>query len=83
MQPDEIARLCERHRMPAVAVTDTNNLFGLYDLTEALTKVGVQPIVGCQLELHLDGDGTTVRKPAQVTTAQSRCSCSRRRATRT
>ncbi len=58
MQPDEIARLCERHRMPAVAVTDTNNLFGLYDLTEALTKVGVQPIVGCQLELHLEGDGT-------------------------
>ncbi len=58
IQPTDLAKLCEKHRMPAVAVTDTNNLFGLYDIMEALTKVGVQPIVGCQLALHVDGDGT-------------------------
>ncbi|MFM9862365.1 MAG: DNA polymerase III subunit alpha [Micropepsaceae bacterium] len=67
MQPAEIAKLCEKHRMPAVAVTDTNNLFGLYDIMEALTKVGVQPIVGCQLSLHVDGDGSK-RNGAQART---------------
>ncbi|NOT41321.1 MAG: DNA polymerase III subunit alpha, partial [Alphaproteobacteria bacterium] len=69
MQPGEIAKLCEKHRMPAVAVTDTNNLFGLYDIMEAMTKVGVQPIVGCQLSLHVDGDGTK-RNGAQARTGQ-------------
>jgi DNA polymerase-3 subunit alpha len=54
MQPDEIAKLCKANRMPAVAVTDTNNLFGLYDITDALVKAGVQPIVGCQLVLQLE-----------------------------
>ena len=43
MQPDELAKLCKKHRMPAIAVTDTNNLFGLYDITEGLVKAGVQP----------------------------------------
>ncbi|MCE9522298.1 MAG: PHP domain-containing protein, partial [Alphaproteobacteria bacterium] len=54
MQPDELAALCKKLRMPAIAVTDTNNLFGLYDLTEALSKAGVQPIVGCQLTLQVE-----------------------------
>ena len=57
IQPDELARLCRQHRMPAVAVTDTNNLFGVYDIAEALMKAGVQPIVGCQLTLNVDADG--------------------------
>lgn len=46
---DEIALLCRQWRMPAVAVTDTNNLFGLYDISESLVSAGVQPIVGCTL----------------------------------
>ncbi|MDZ4739643.1 MAG: DNA polymerase III subunit alpha [Alphaproteobacteria bacterium] len=56
LQPDEIAELCKTHRMPAVAITDTNNLFGLMDLTEALVKAGVQPIVGCQFEIPLEAE---------------------------
>jgi len=54
MQPSELASLCKKHRMPAIGVTDTNNLFGLYDISEALVKAGVQPIVGCQLVLQLE-----------------------------
>ena len=54
LQPDDIAALCRRSRMPAVAVTDTNNLFGAFDLNEALTKAGVQPIVGLQLALTIE-----------------------------
>jgi DNA polymerase-3 subunit alpha len=62
LQPDDIATLCKRHRMPAVAVTDTNNLFGAIDLNEALLKAGVQPIVGLQLALTVEtGDQQRAR----------------------
>ncbi len=54
MQPDEIAALCKKHRMPAVGITDTNNLFGLWDLSDAIVKAGVQMIVGCQFNLPLE-----------------------------
>ena len=34
--------------MPALAITDTNNLFGALEFSEKLAKSGVQPIVGAQ-----------------------------------
>ena len=70
IQPDELAALCRKGRMPAVAVTDTNNLFGLYDISDALTKAGVQPIVGCQLVLQGESErrsgGMQTRGPSGV-----------------
>ncbi|MEZ5915590.1 MAG: PHP domain-containing protein [Parvularculaceae bacterium] len=50
--------LCLADRMPAVAVTDTNNLFGALEVSETLSAAGVQPIAGLQLGLltpHLAG----------------------------
>ena len=43
--------LCAGQGMPAVAVTDTNNLFGALEFSETAASAGVQPIVGCQLDL--------------------------------
>ena len=37
--------------MPAVALTDTNNLFGAMEFSIAASERGVQPIIGCQLNL--------------------------------
>jgi DNA polymerase-3 subunit alpha len=34
---------------PAIAVTDTNNLFGALEFALKAVKEGVQPIIGCQL----------------------------------
>ena len=34
--------------MPAVAVTDTNNMFCALEFSETAAKAGVQPIIGCQ-----------------------------------
>jgi DNA polymerase III subunit alpha len=59
MQPDEIAALCKKNRMPAVGITDTNNLFGLWDLTDSIVKAGVQMIVGCQFSLPLEPEKRT------------------------
>ena len=53
VRPKELAKLARDNAMPAVAVTDTNNLFGAYEIGETLTKAGVQPIVGCQLSVDL------------------------------
>ncbi|KAB2857527.1 MAG: PHP domain-containing protein, partial [Bauldia sp.] len=43
-----------RDRAPAIAVTDTNNLFGALEFAQKAVKDGVQPIVGCQLDVSFD-----------------------------
>ncbi|MBL24646.1 MAG: DNA polymerase III subunit alpha [Rhodospirillaceae bacterium] len=45
----QIADLCTQYEMPAVAITDTNNLFGALEFSLSLQKSGVQPIIGCQI----------------------------------
>ncbi len=37
--------------MPAIAVTDTGNMFGALEFSEYAAKAGLQPIIGCQLAL--------------------------------
>jgi DNA polymerase-3 subunit alpha len=54
LRPGELAVLAKNAAMPAVAVTDTNNLFGAYEISETLAKHGVQPIVGCLLAVELE-----------------------------
>jgi DNA polymerase-3 subunit alpha len=54
IRPDELAKLAQSNAMPAVAVTDVNNLFGVFEISEALVKAGVQPIVGALLSVELD-----------------------------
>lgn len=41
--------------IPAVAMTDTNNVFGAMDFAEICVKSGVQPILGCQLLIKSPG----------------------------
>src|ERR1700761_1297161 len=53
LRPKELARLAREMAMPAVAVTDTNNLFGVFEISETLAKEGVQPIVGCLVSVEL------------------------------
>ena len=40
---------------PAVAVTDTNNMFGALEFSLAAQKTGIQPIIGCQIRLGHEG----------------------------
>ncbi|MDB5491988.1 MAG: polymerase alpha subunit [Micavibrio sp.] len=41
--------------MPAVAITDSGNLFGALEFASAAAKGGVQPIIGCQVLIGLEG----------------------------
>src|SRR5262249_55356071 len=45
----QLIALCKAQAMPAVAVTDTGNLFGALEFALAARDAGVQPIIGCQL----------------------------------
>jgi DNA polymerase III subunit alpha len=49
----QLAKLAHAARMPAVAITDTGNLFGALEFSEAMKEKGVQPIVGCALRVDM------------------------------
>jgi DNA polymerase III subunit alpha len=46
---DKIVGHAVKDLTPAIAITDTNNLFGALEFAQKATKEGVQPIIGCQL----------------------------------
>ena len=60
----ELAALCRRYAMPAVAITDTGNLFGALEFSEVCSAGGVQPIIGCALGVTSpNGGGRNGRRP--------------------
>ena len=60
-----LIKLCLKQDMPAVAVTDTNNLFAALEFSVLAKDAGLQPIVGCQISLAYDStvSGTPPRAP--------------------
>ena len=52
---EKLAALARADGAPALALTDTNNLFGALEFSEALAKAGVQPIIGMTLSLTFAG----------------------------
>ncbi len=51
---DKIRDLCRKYNMPAAGITDTNNIFGGAEFSTHLEEVGVQPILGTQLDVDFD-----------------------------
>ncbi len=48
----ELVGLAKRHAMPALALTDSGNLFGALEFAGAASEAGVQPIIGCEFGLR-------------------------------
>ena len=48
---DKLAALAKDARMPAVAITDSGNLFGALEFSQYCAGKGIQPIIGCQIAL--------------------------------
>ena len=59
----DIAKLCKADGMPAVALTDTGNLFGALEFSETMAGAGIQPIVGCTLPLIIEDEDEPGRGP--------------------
>ncbi len=49
-----LPKLAAAAGMPAVAVTDTNNLFAALEFGVAASDAGIQPIVGCQIDVRYE-----------------------------
>ena len=53
----QLIDMCRDYAMPAVAITDTDNLFGGLEFSAACAGGGVQPIIGCQVKLQRQRKG--------------------------
>jgi DNA polymerase-3 subunit alpha len=60
-----LAELAKKDRQPALALTDTDNMFGALEFSEKLAGAGIQPIVGCALAVDF-GDQEKRGGPVQV-----------------
>jgi DNA polymerase-3 subunit alpha len=47
----ELIAMCQKFNMPAVAISDTNNMFGALEFAVEAAKSGIQPIIGAQIQL--------------------------------
>jgi DNA polymerase III subunit alpha len=54
---DAVVALAKAQAMPAVAVTDRNNLFGALEFAQYAAKAGIQPIMGCDIGLRREEEG--------------------------
>lgn len=46
---DELVEQASAYKMPAVAITDHGNLFGVIEFYKKATKKGIKPIIGCEV----------------------------------
>ena len=68
MRVKKLPALAASMGMPALALTDTNNMFAALEYSEGMSKAGVQPIIGCQIDLAYDpaATGEKPRDPAPL-----------------
>src|SRR3974390_1888397 len=74
-----LADLAKADRQPALALTDSDNMFGALEFSAKMASAGIQPIIGCALALDFaDQDaggratgGLAVRRPRIVLLAAS------------
>src|SRR6202040_4171582 len=57
-----LAELAKKDRQPALALTDTDNMFGALEFSEKMAGAGIQPIIGCAL--GVDFGDQDIRGPA-------------------
>ncbi|MEP6828612.1 MAG: DNA polymerase III subunit alpha, partial [Aestuariivirga sp.] len=50
----KLAIMAKDAKMPALAITDSNNLFGALEYSEAMAEKGIQPIIGLALKINLE-----------------------------
>jgi DNA polymerase-3 subunit alpha len=46
---EEVLNLAKEYRMPALALTDHGNMFGVIEFYQTAIKHGIKPIVGCEV----------------------------------
>ena len=52
--PKKLTAWLAEQKMPAIAITDRNNMFGALEVSEALSGAGIQPIMACCFDILED-----------------------------
>jgi DNA polymerase III subunit alpha len=65
----KLAELAKADHQPALALTDTNNMFGALEFSDKMAASGIQPIIGCALSIDCGDQENQMRPggPAVVT----------------
>jgi DNA polymerase-3 subunit alpha len=62
-----LAELAKADKQPALALTDTDNMFGALEFSEKIAGYGIQPIIGCALAIDFgDTDNGARNGNAQI-----------------
>ncbi|MGZ5811067.1 MAG: PHP domain-containing protein, partial [Xanthobacteraceae bacterium] len=48
----KLAEYAKADRQPALALTDTDNMFGALEFSDKMAAAGIQPIIGCSLAVE-------------------------------
>ncbi len=65
----KLAELAKADRQPALALTDTDNMFGALEFSDKLAGYGIQPIIGCELAVDFGDQDPNARNalgPARI-----------------
>src|ERR1700752_1226304 len=66
----KLGELAKADRQPALALTDTDNMFGALEFSDKMASYGIHSIIGCELAVDFGDQDPNARKPAA--TAPSR-----------
>ena len=62
----KLAEFAKADKQPALALTDTDNMFGGLEFSEKLAGSGIQPIVGCTLAVDFGDEARDPRQPVRT-----------------
>ena len=60
----KLGELAKADRQPALALTDTDNMFGALEFSDKMAGYGIQPIVGCELAVDFSDQDPNARNQA-------------------
>ena len=52
LQIDKIIEFAKNDNQPAICLTDNSNMFGALEFSEKSVENGLQPIIGCQININ-------------------------------
>ncbi len=57
-----LAEFAKADRQPAIALTDTDNMFGALEFSDKMAAAGIQPIIGCSLAVDFGDNDSGLRQ---------------------
>jgi DNA polymerase III subunit alpha len=73
MDIGKLAKLAAADGMPALALTDSNNLFGALEFSEKLSGIGIQPIIGVELTIDFGDVAANRHRPGSQKDSWAEC----------